>query len=243
MGSKEVEGRSIEDATNRALRDLGVAREEAEIVILDEGSKGLFGLLGGRPARVRVTALRAEEGRIKELVQGLFERMKIGAQVDVALEEGTFQIRIDTMGADGLLIGRKGDTLNAMQHLIDRMVNRGLTERMRVSVDVGGYRERRAESLRTRALTLAGQVKSTRRERSTDPMQANDRRIIHVVLADDPGIRTYTVGEGTYRSVVIAPAESRVPQGAGESDSRRPPRRQPAFAAKESSVSGDSLDA
>jgi spoIIIJ-associated protein len=210
MDRIESEGRSVEDAIEKGLAALGVKRGEVDVQVLDEGGGGLKRWFGaGRPARVALTRTGGGEDRIRARVNELLKAMDLACQVSVTREGDSHRVDIETAGADGLLIGRKGDTLTALQHIIDRIVNHGQEERLKVTVDVGGYRERRLESLRSRALQLSSQVKQTGRERSTDPLPPPDRRIIHLALAGDTGIRTYTVGEGTYRAVVIAPADSR----------------------------------
>jgi spoIIIJ-associated protein len=215
----------VDDAVQRGLAALGATRDEVEVEVLDEGGGGFKRLFGaGRPARVRLRVVAGAEEHIRKTVCGLLKAMDLACQVNVVHEGELHRVDIETAGADGLLIGRKGDTLTALQHIVDRMVNHGRDDRLKVTVDVGGYRERRLEALRSRALALASQVRSTGRERSTDPLPPPDRRIVHLALAGETGIRTYTIGEGTYRSVVIAPADSRSRENA-RGDRHVPQRR------------------
>ena len=138
------EARTVKDAVHIGLAELGIREEDAHIIVLDEGPRGIMKLLGGRrKARVKIVPAVSEEERIQRVVDGLMSRMGLGGQVDVAVGDGRISVSIETAGLDGLLIGRHGQTLDALQHLIDRMANRGSSERRRVTVDVGGYRKRR----------------------------------------------------------------------------------------------------
>ena len=220
----EQQGKNVDDAVAQGLMRLGLTPNDVEVEVLDEGASGVLGFIGTRPARMRIIPLSIAD-TVREKMENLLKAMKISFQLGVEYRDEICFVQIDTAGADGLLIGRRGDTLNALQHLMDRMVNRGRSERVRISIDVGGYRRRRDDSLRQRAMMLARQVKSTGRERSTDPLIAPERRVVHLALTDDPEVRTYTVGEGTYRSVVVAPSDSRSggdgPRRRGNGNSRR----------------------
>ena len=209
MESIEIDGRNVEDAVSRGLVELGLTRDEVEVEVLEAGSGAFFGLFGRRRARVRLRPNPDVRDEIARIVEHLLRAMQVRFQLTVERKDGVYEVSVVTVGADGLLIGRKGDTLSALQHLVDRMVNRQRAERIRVSLDIGGYRQRRTDALRNRALAMASQVKATGREKTTDPLHPPDRRIVHLALSGDPAIRTYTVGDGTYRSVVVAPADSR----------------------------------
>jgi spoIIIJ-associated protein len=137
------EGKTVKDAVDRGLAALGIAESDAHIIVLDEGPRGILKLLGGRKARVKIVPAVDEDERIQRMVDGLMSRMGLGGQVTVSVGEKRILVSIETAGLDGLLIGRHGQTLDALQHLIDRMVNRNSRERRRVIVDVGGYRKRR----------------------------------------------------------------------------------------------------
>lgn len=225
MDTIEVDGKSVEAAVSRGLSKLGVARNDVEVEVLDEGAKG-FLFVGGRSARVRLRVAKDESERVRSLTETLFRLMDIPFRIEVHRADGMYEVEIDTVDADGLLIGRKGETLACVQHLLDRMANRGTDDRLQINVDVGGYRKRRAEGLRAQALELAAQVKETGQERSTEPLQAPDRRVVHLALQDDPRIRTFTVGDGVYRSVIIASSQE---QGAAQRTPDRPSSRPRGF--------------
>ncbi len=205
MNSATGEGRSFEDAVEQAVSKLGVRIDQVHVDLLEEKRGFLFGLIGGR-VKVKVTHQRSTEDRIDEILTGIMKRLEIPSQVEVAKRGGDFFVNIGTVDSDGLLIGKRGETLHALEHLVNRIVHRDPNERGRVTVDVGGYRSRRDDQLKSQAKSMARQVKETGREVSTDPLYSPDRRVIHLALTEETGIRTYTVGDGLYKSVVVAPS-------------------------------------
>lgn len=215
----EEEGKTYEEAVEKALSSLGIEPEQADIMILEEGSRGVFNI-GGKPWKVKVSHVWDEEAA-KKIVSELLAKMGVEADVDVLEKDGIYFVDISTSGADGLLIGKYGKTLDALQHVVARMVNQ-LRPRTKVVLDVGKYKERQHDMLRRKAFGLAEKVKETRKEIVMEPLRPSERRVVHLALAEDPGVRTYTVGEGSDRSVVVAPnvvKESRTqPQEARESD-------------------------
>lgn len=174
--------------------------------ILASGGPRLLGLLGGRQARVRVERLVGRYTDARALVVDLLAAMQIPAEVETAAGADGIEVDIRTQGLDGLLIGRRGETLAALQHVIGRLVSKHFGETGRVLVDVGGYRRRHEAALVDKARALAEKVRVTGREISLEPLHAPDRRVVHQALAGVDGIRTYTVGQGLHRNVVIAPA-------------------------------------
>lgn len=221
MRSAIGEGRTDEEALDQALKKLGVRIDEVHVEVLEEKRGLLFGLLGGRKIRVKVTHQQATEEKIEKVLSGILKRLDIGARVEVRKEDGDFQVEVITVEADGLLIGKHGETLHAIEHLLNRIVHKDPNEPGRVRVDVGGYRERRDEQLREKALQMAEKVKDSGREISTDPLYSPDRRVIHLALTGDPKIRTYTVGDGLYKSVVVAPSQGGNRGGGGRPEASR----------------------
>jgi spoIIIJ-associated protein len=130
--------------------------------------------------------------------------MGIEGSVTAEFREEISHVDIESSGMDGLLIGRNGTTLQALQHIVSRMAYRR-NPNHRVVIDVGGYRARRMSFLRKKALSLAERVKAGGQEMMMEPLQSAERRIVHIALNADPDVRTYTVGEGVLRSVVVAP--------------------------------------
>jgi spoIIIJ-associated protein len=208
--SNEVvdEGKSVDEAIEKGLQRLGLSREEAEIEIVDEGSKGVLSFLGGKPAKVVVRRKdQAEEigPKIKELLTEVLNLMGVSSQIDVRVEDDIQKVTVDTAGADGLLIGKKGQNLEALEHLLRRMVGKQLKRSVRMQIDVGGYRQRRVSALKSKAASLASRVKASGKEMQVEPLSAAERRIIHLALVADPEVKTYTIGDGELKNVVIAP--------------------------------------
>lgn len=201
----EFTGRNVEDALSKALATLGLQREDVRCDVLDSGGARLLGRWGGRPARVRVERVAQRPADERSLVEALLATMGIPAEVEVVRSEDLLEVTIQTSGLDGLLIGRRGETLAALQHVIGRLVSRAFDFTGLVTVDVGSYRRRRDESLADKARVLAAKVQATGREIHFEPLHAHDRRVVHGALAGMNGVRTYTVGQGLHRNVVIAP--------------------------------------
>jgi spoIIIJ-associated protein len=205
----QEEGRTAEEAVEAGLAKLRLSREYVLVEVVEEGTKGFLGL-GGRPARVRLTVTPAGEQlvRTRDVVGELLKRM--GVNVDVETREAGGEISIEINGEDaGLLIGRQGQTLEALTLLTARLLSRQFGERIRIEVDVEGYRERRRHMLEQRAFRLAERVKSTGEAVTLEPMSSGDRRTIHLALQRDIRVRTSSEGEGLSRRLVITPAERR----------------------------------
>jgi spoIIIJ-associated protein len=203
------EGKSVDEAIEKGLERLGLSRDDVEVEVLEEGSSGLLNLIGAKQAKVILhprddsAEVRA---KIDELVGGLMERMGVSCQVSIEVEDGIHRVNIESAGVDGLLIGKKGQNLDALSHLLRRMVGKQLRRSVRMDVDVGGYKDRRGESLRNKALSLASRVKSSGKEMQVEPLSAAERRIIHLTLAPDPEVKTFTIGDGDLKNVIIAPS-------------------------------------
>ena len=156
--------------------------------------------------RVWAKAASADEvsAKVTEMVTEIMKRMGISAEVTTRLDEDIHRVEIETVGSDGLLIGKKGESLDDFGHLLRRMVGKQLKRSVRMDVDVGGYKKRRGGALTTKALSLASRVKSTGKEMQMEPLSAAERRVVHLALADDPLVKTHTVGDGDLRCVVIS---------------------------------------
>jgi spoIIIJ-associated protein len=214
------EGKTVEDAIEKGLARLGLARDQVEVEVLEEGAKGVFGLVGVKQAKVILRPtddVGTTSAKIEEMASRVMELVGLSCQVSVEFEDDVHMVRIDTAGADGLLIGKKGQNLVALEHLLRRMVGKQLKRSIRMDVDVGGYKRRRVASLRSKAASLASRVKSSSKEVQLEPLSAAERRVVHLALAGDPDVKTYTIGEGELKSVVIAPQrKARGNSGVGE---------------------------
>lgn len=202
-------GRTVEEAVEEAISELGVGKDRVEVEVLEEGSKGFLGIIGSRQARVRVSVRDERQERIDaglEFLQGLLTRLESTASVEhTEGPDGTVHFELSGEGL-GLVIGRRGQMLDALQSLVNAVANKGSEgEWVRFVLDAGGYRKRREETLEALALRLAGRAKKQRRRIVLEPMNAMERRIVHMALADDEDIHTHSEGEDPHRRVVIAP--------------------------------------
>jgi len=217
MESLEVSGRTVEEAIQKALEQLGVSREEAEVTVVKEGRHGILGL-GAEEARVRVRPLVAtpkEMGDVAEAAAGVLEALlaRLGLVASVVPEtkppvvggeSAPGVITLNVKGDDlGILIGRRGQTLASLQHIVRLIVAHQVKARVPIVIDVEGYKQRRYDALQALALRVAEQVKAKGKPFALEPMPAYERRIIHLTLADHPDVTTESTGEGETRKVVI----------------------------------------
>jgi spoIIIJ-associated protein len=244
--SVDISAKTVEEAIERGLSELGLARDQVEIEIVNSGRSGVLGF-GAEDAQVRITPLivrtaldeepplaivedveapdaAAEQateptpadssvaGLASELLQGLLDRMRVRAQViarvgdDLAEEEEEPSLILDVTGDDlGILIGRRGETLRALQYMTRLMLSRRLERWEPVVVDVESYRVRRRRSLRQLAQRMAERVAFSRQQVVLEAMPANERRIVHIALRKHPQVITQSIGEGERRRVTIVP--------------------------------------
>ena len=223
----EATGKDVAEATSRALAQLGIGSEEADITVLDRGSKGFLGFLRSKPAKVTASRRTNMRERAEEIVAEILRLMRLSCQLHVTEEKNTLVIDIETAGSDGLLIGKGGSTLSSLEYVANRMLQRGSRKSPKIVLDVSGYKRRREDFLKNKALSLAEQVKGAKKQVTTEPMDAADRRIIHSVLKEDPSVETKSVGHGRVKSIVVAPAKGGAkPRGrGGQRRRRKPPRR------------------
>ena len=221
MENLEVNAKTVEEAIQQALEQLGVGREEVEVTILSEGKPGILGL-GGEKARIRVRLLVPTSVRENDVVETtkraletLLTAMGVTASVvpfdkpfAMGEEEATTPIAFNIKGDDlGILIGRRGQTLTSLQYIVRLIVANQLKAWVPIVIDVAGYKQRRYQSLQALAYRMAEQVKVKRVPFALEPMPAYERRIIHITLAEHPDVTTQSVGEGEKRKVVILPKE------------------------------------
>ena len=202
MKTLEKSGKTIDDAVDAAVAELGCSREDANIEIIAMPSKGILGF-GVKPAIVRVSVEDKATAYAMDFLSTIFKKFDIDVKINVT--EGEEFITLDLIGKDlGILIGRRGETLDALQYLTNLTVARHFEERCKIILDVEGYRSKREESLARLAKKLADRVKESGKNMSLEPMSPYERRIIHTVLQSDDQVRTFSEGEEPYRKVVIA---------------------------------------
>lgn len=205
LGMKTIEmvGKTVEDAVKNALNELRVTEDKIEYEVLEEGSKGLFKLLGSKPARVRVKVKRDYIFEAKTFLRDVLNSMNIKSEIRIKEENDA--VKITLTGPDmGILIGYRGETLDSLQYLVSLVVNKGHeTAYKRVVLDTENYRSKREETLKRLAQKVAGTVRRTGKLIRLEPMNPYERRIIHSALQDDYSIQTYSEGEEPFRRVVV----------------------------------------
>ena len=199
----EKSAKTVEQAVEEALKALAVPRDEVDVSVLDAGAKGFMGL-GAKLARVKVTVKhnpeRIAEAFIKEM--GMAMGILIGVKTTVSEKQLDIVLTGDNMG---ILIGKRGQTLDAIQYLVSLAVNKGKAPYINVVIDSENYRKRRREILESLAHNLAKKVKSTRKPVTLEPMNTFERRIIHSALQGDRSVSTYSEGSDPFRNIVITP--------------------------------------
>jgi spoIIIJ-associated protein len=236
MASLEIEGKSIEEAIENACSQFNLTRDQLTIEILNSGSTGIFGIVGSKKARIRVTVkeepqepvqdetilppvdLSMEEGvnvgdpvnEAQTVLQDILTQMGLDVTLQVRQEKETILIRIDG-DKSGLLIGRRGQTLDALQYLMTRILNRKGPDKLKVILDSGDYRNRRKKYLETLALKMAEKTKKTGKPAVISPLNAHDRRIIHLTLEKDKTLKTISRGEGQMKKMIISATRKDLP--------------------------------
>jgi len=236
MGEKiaiEVQAPTVQEAIDRGLEELNADRNEVEVEVLQEGSRGVLGL-GAKEAHVRLTLITEEEEEFEEeseageapysqehlervaqaTLQELLERMRVKSQVvirrdvDTSVQEDAPPVVLDVLGDDlGVLIGRRGETLAALQYITRLIVSREMQCWVDLVVDVERYKVRREHALRQLAERIAEQVALSRQPLALEPMPPHERRIVHIALRDHPVVTTLSVGRGDSRKVTIIPRQ------------------------------------
>ena len=200
----EKSGKTIDDAVEEALRELGADRENVEIEVINEGKRGLLGL-GAEDAVVRVTMQISEKDKAEKYLSDIIKHIGIDVTIVSKYEDETVNMEIIGNSEDvGKLIGRRGDTLDALQYLTSLAVNKNEKNYIRVNIDTENYREKREETLKKLAKRMAANVIKTRKSVTLNPMNPNERRIIHSALQEYRNITTYSTGEDPNRCIVIA---------------------------------------
>ncbi|WP_313528668.1 RNA-binding cell elongation regulator Jag/EloR [Anaerotignum sp.] len=195
-------GKSVEEAIAAALTELGASKEDVSITVIEEGSKGFLGVFGGKDAVVLVKKNFNPERAAENFLREVFLSMGLIVKIEAQLKDK--HLLINLTGEDmGILIGKRGQTLDALQYLVNLVVNKNSNSYVSVMLDTENYRQRRKETLETLAFNLAKKVKHTKKNVVLEPMNPYERRIIHSALQNDRFVTTYSEGEEPYRNVVI----------------------------------------
>jgi len=221
----EITGKNIEDAIEKGLKELNCSKEDVEIKVLDEGTKGLFGLMGAKPARVLLTVkdrsqekeqkkVKKEEPKreidfdlacknAKEYVSKIISMMNINIEdIKINHDEDTVNIEVST-DSGSLLIGRSGQSLNALEYVVQLMLNTNPSTRAKVTIDTENYRQKQQERLKTIINKAIEYVKRTKKIYRFDPMSAKDRKFIHQYFKNLGDFDTFSEGEGAMRKVGV----------------------------------------
>lgn len=204
MKSVIKSARTKDEAIAEALRELNVTIDQVQIEVLEESTKGILGLIGAKAAKVEVTVKEDISQTAALFLREMLVNMGIFAQVEVFRRKDCTNLNINGKNL-GVLIGKRGQTLDAIQYLVNLAVNKNHIEKERIVVDVENYRRRREETLRKLAVKIATKVKKDGKKEVLEPMTPHERRIIHSTLQNYKEVFTYSEGEDPYRHVVISP--------------------------------------
>lgn len=200
--SVEKTAKTTQEAISLALEELKVSESRVVVEVIDEGNKGIFGLIGNKMAKVKVTLKESRGDKAKYFLLDVFEKMQINADIDMLEEDESLLLKIK--GKDiGIIIGRRGETLDSLQYLTSLVVNKNEDDYKRVVIDIENYRQKREETLVKLADRLAEKVIKYKKPVTLEPMNPYERRIIHSSLQNNKFVETYSVGEEPNRKVVI----------------------------------------
>lgn len=200
----EKTGKTVDEAVDLALKELDATIDDVVVEVLEEPSKGIFGLIKVKQARVKVILKENSPQRASGLLKGIFQTMDLDVKINISENEKAMFINLE--GPDlGILIGRRGETLDALQYLVNLSVNKNQETRKKIIIDIEGYRNRREKTLQKLALKLADKAKQRGRNVVLEPMSSQERRIIHTALQGRDDIYTFSEGEEPYRKIIISP--------------------------------------
>ena len=199
----EISAKNVDDAITQATVQLGITSDQLEYEVLDKGSTGFLGI-GSKNAVIKARKKFSIDENVVEFLSSIFDAMKMEVEILVAVNEEEHIIEVELKGDDmGILIGKRGQTLDSLQYLTNLAINKHSDEYYKVKIDTEDYRKRRKETLENLAKNIAYKVKRTRRSVSLEPMNPYERRIIHSALQNDRYVTTHSEGDEPYRHVVV----------------------------------------
>lgn len=199
----EVTGKTVEDAITESLIRLGTTSDKIEYEVIEKGSTGFLGI-GSKPAVIKVRRKSTLEDVINDFLSDVFKAMDMEVEILINKDEDSRIIEVELKGDDmGVLIGKRGQTLDSLQYLTNLAANKQSDEYVKVKLDTEDYRKRRRETLENLARNIAYKVKRTKRPVSLEPMNPFERRVIHSALQNDKYVSTHSEGEEPYRHVVV----------------------------------------
>ena len=199
----EVTGKTVEEAITAALIKMETTSDKIEYEVIEKGSGGILGI-GSKTAKIRVRKKCSVTDTVAEFLEKVFEAMDLSVKMEVEVNEEDKLVSVNLSGTEmGVLIGKRGQTLDSLQYLVSLVINKQKESYYRVKIDTENYRERRKETLENLAKNIAYKVKRTKRPVSLEPMNPYERRVIHSSLQNDKYVTTKSEGEEPYRRVVI----------------------------------------
>lgn len=204
MEKIEVTGKTVEEALTNALVKLETTSDKVEYEVVEKGSSGILGIFNSKPAKILVWKKATMEDNVKDFLNDVFNAMELKVEIEMSVNEDDETIEINLIGDDmGILIGKRGQTLDSLQYLVSLVANKERDKYYRVKLDTENYRERRKATLESLAKNIAYKVKRTRKPVYLEPMNPYERRIIHSVLQNDKYVSTRSEGEEPFRHVVV----------------------------------------
>ena len=199
----EFSAKTVNDAITEACQKFIVTSDKLEYEVVEEGSSGFLGI-GSKPAVIKARVKSSIEDKAKDFLNSVFEAMKLTVVIDIKYDEINNSMNIDLSGDEmGVLIGKRGQTLDSLQYLVSLVVNKDVENYIYVKVDTENYRQRRKETLENLAKNISYKVKRTKRHVSLEPMNPYERRIIHSALQNDKYVTTHSEGDEPFRHVVV----------------------------------------
>ncbi|KAB3533834.1 protein jag [Alkaliphilus pronyensis] len=202
MNTIEVTGKSVEEAIEMGLVELKKNKEQVKIEILEKATKGFLGIIGTKMAKVKITVIDDPEEEAIKFLKKVFKAMSMEVEYQTSIKDNNLNITLDGPNM-GVIIGRRGQTLDSLQYLVSLVVNRDRENYLKVFIDTENYREKREETLVRLANKMARKVKKIGKTVVLEPMNPYERRIIHAALQGNHYVQTYSEGEDPYRKVVI----------------------------------------
>ena len=197
----EFSAKTVNDAITEACQKFVVTSDKLEYEIIEEGSSGFLGI-GSKPAVIKAKVKSSVQDKAKDFLKSVFEAMNLVVVVDIQYDELNNTMNIDLSGDEmGVLIGKRGQTLDSLQYLVSLVVNKDMEDYIHVKVDTENYRQRRKETLENLAKNISYKVKRTKRPVSLEPMNPYERRIIHSALQNDKYVTTHSEGDEPFRHV------------------------------------------
>ena len=204
MEKIEATGKTVEEALTNALVRLETTSDKVEYEVVEKGSSGILGIFNSKPAKILVWKKATMEDNVRDFLNDVFNAMELKVEIEMSVNEEDDTIEINLIGDDmGVLIGKRGQTLDSLQYLVSLVANKEREKYYRVTLDTENYRERRKATLESLAKNIAYKVKRTRKPVYLEPMNPYERRIIHSVLQGDKYVSTRSEGEEPFRHVVV----------------------------------------